>query len=90
MTLFASANRDSNYFPNADQFDIHRKPQGHLAFGHGIHFCLGASLARLEAKVAFETLFAKARNFQLDGEIAMLDSLALRGPKSVPLAFEAE
>jgi len=89
MTLFASANRDSSHFPNADQFDIHRKPQGHLAFGHGIHFCLGASLARLEARVAFETLFAKARDFQLDGEIAMLDSLALRGPKSVPLAFEA-
>ncbi|MBK7952354.1 MAG: cytochrome P450 [Deltaproteobacteria bacterium] len=89
MTLFASANRDSNYFPNADQFDIHRKPQGHLAFGHGIHFCLGASLARLEAKVAFETLFENARNFQLDGKIAMLDSLALRGPKSVPLAFES-
>jgi len=90
MTLFASANRDEEQFSNAAAFDIHRKPQGHLAFGHGIHFCLGASLARLEARIALETLLSRCRNLQLAGDdIAMLDSIALRGPKSVSLAFEA-
>ena len=90
MTLFASANRDDEKFPDAATFDIHRKPQGHVGFGHGIHFCLGASLARLEARVALETLLSRCRKLELrSNEIPMLDSLALRGPKSVPLAFEA-
>ncbi len=90
MALFASGNRDEKQFFEADRFDIHRQPQGHLAFGHGIHFCLGASLARLEARVALETLLLRCRNLRLDGDrIPMLDSAALRGPRSLPLAFEA-
>jgi cytochrome P450 len=90
MLLFASGNRDEKQFSEADRFDIHRQPQGHLAFGHGIHFCLGASLARLEARVALETLLLRCRNLRLDGDrIPMLDSIALRGPRSLPLAFEA-
>jgi len=88
MTLFASANRDEEQFRDASTFDIHRKPQGHLAFGHGIHFCLGASLARVEAQVALEILLSRCRNLELlTEEIPVLDSLALRGPKSVPIAF---
>lgn len=91
MVLFGSANRDSEHFSDADQFDIHRKSTGHVAFGHGIHFCLGASLARLEARVAFETLFAKCSNLQLDAaEVPMLDSFALRGPRSLPVRFQAK
>ncbi len=90
MLLFGAANRDPNQFPDPDRFDIHRKSTGHLAFGHGIHFCLGASLARLEARVAFETLFSKCRNLELDGSgVPMLDSIALRGPRSVPVTFQA-
>ena len=90
MVLFASANRDESQFPDPDRFDIYRDPQGHLAFSHGVHFCLGSSLARLEARVAFETLFARCRNLRLDGEeIEMIDSMLLRGPKSIPLLFEA-
>ena len=54
MVLFASANRDERQFPDPDRFDIDRKSREHVAFGHGIHFCLGAALARLEARVAFE------------------------------------
>jgi len=89
MALFGSANRDEKRFPDPDVFDIHRRPQAHLAFGHGIHFCLGAALARLEARIAFETLFARCRALTLDGdEVPMLDSLALRGPKRLPLRFE--
>ena len=90
MTYFGSANRDDEQFPDASTFNIHRKPQGHMAFGHGIHFCLGASLARLEAQIALETLLSRCRNLELQSEeIPMLDSLALRGPKSVPVAFAA-
>jgi cytochrome P450 len=88
--LFGSANRDEEQFPEPDRFDVRRNPQGHLAFGHGIHFCLGAALARLEARVAFETLFSRARAFALagDGEIPLVDSALLRGPKALPLRFE--
>ena len=90
MTYFGSANRDTQQFPDASKFDIHRKPQGHLAFGHGIHFCLGASLARLEAQIALEALLSRCRNLELQTEdIPVLDSLALRGPKSISIAFQA-
>ena len=89
MVLFASANRDSDQFPDGDRFDIHRNPQGHVAFGHGIHFCLGASLARLEARIAFETLLSRCKNIELNADqIPMVDSMALRGPKSLPIRFD--
>ena len=89
MLLFGSANRDERQFPEPDRFDIRREQQGHVAFGHGIHFCLGASLARLEARVAFETLFSRCRSLRLDADdIPMIDSMLLRGPKSLPLVFE--
>jgi cytochrome P450 len=56
LPLFASANLDERQFPHANQFDITRKPNRHLGFGHGIHFCLGAPLARLETRVALGAL----------------------------------
>ena len=52
LVLFASANRDSRQFPRGDEFDLHRTPKDHVAFGFGIHYCLGAALARLEGRVA--------------------------------------
>jgi cytochrome P450 len=89
MVMYGSANRDERVFPDPDRFDIDRKGREHIAFGHGIHFCLGAALARLEARVAFETLFERCQRLQLESaEIPMMDSMLLRGPKRLSLAFE--
>ncbi len=61
-----SANRDESVFTDADKFDIHRKENRHIAFGEGIHYCLGAPLARLESRVALETLIQKYKSISVD------------------------
>jgi cytochrome P450 len=61
----ASANRDDGVFDDPDTLDVTRNPRGHLAFGHGIHFCLGAPLARIEAQVAFATLLSRLPDLEL-------------------------
>ena len=58
LLLNASANRDDRKFPDGDRFDIHRRIDHHLAFGYGLHFCLGAALARLEGRVALDEVLA--------------------------------
>ena len=70
-------------------FDIRRGAQGHVAFGLGPHFCLGAPLARLEARVAFEELFARFGAFERTSNgIDRIDSMFLRGLRSLPLRVE--
>ncbi len=89
VPMFASANRDDRRFPDAGRFDIKRNAQGHLAFGLGPHFCLGAPLARLEAKVAFEELFAGTSNVRRTSEdVARLGSMFLRGLTRLPIRFD--
>jgi cytochrome P450 len=67
LLLWAAANRDPESFDNPDRIDIHRSGlRDHLAFGRGMHFCVGARLARLEARVIFEELLARTRSFALD------------------------
>jgi len=60
-----SANRDERVFADSMEFDIRRDPNPHLSFGHGIHYCLGASLARLEMRVMFEELLPRFRGYEL-------------------------
>ncbi len=86
--LFASANRDERVFPRPDRFDVTRNPKDHLAFGHGLHFCLGAALARLEARVAFEELLPAIRDpSPIEDEIVWSNALTLRGPTALRLRF---
>lgn len=90
LVATADAGRDSSRFPAADRFDITRDTRGHLAFGHGIHYCLGAPLARLEARVAIGTLLARCPHLTLDTDpaaIAWRTGLTIRGPRTLPVRF---
>jgi len=66
-----SANRDEHHFENADHFIINREPNKHLAFGNGIHFCLGAPLARLEALIALKALLTEFPNLRVDSNLPL-------------------
>ncbi len=84
--LWAAANRDSRAFPDPDRFDPLRSPNNHLAFGFGIHFCLGASLARTELRIGLEALLTRAPDYQLDTKgLARLPSDTNRGFGRLPI-----
>jgi cytochrome P450 len=83
--LLGSANRDPAAFEEPDRFDVRRDPRGHLAFGLGVHFCLGASLARLEAKVALEVLVSELPLTAEAPKAELVDSFLVRGPRSLYL-----
>ena len=88
--VIASANRDERRFPDPDRFDVERRPQGHLGFGFGKHFCLGSALARLEARVALEALVPELLALRrASPERRFVDSFLVRGPERLDLARAA-
>ena len=90
MLLLAAANRDHRiYPPDGDIFDIHRKITQHLTFGHGIHFCLGAALARLEARIAMDEILSRFPEWEVDWAGAELDSSQVRGWSKLPVHLPA-
>lgn len=90
LTWLASADRDEEQFPDPDTFDIRRTPNRHFAFGYGIHFCLGAPLARLEARIALESMLARWTNIRRANHdpLEPLTSFVLLGLRHLPLVFE--
>ncbi|MGA5519187.1 cytochrome P450 family protein [Streptomyces pseudogriseolus] len=90
LVALADADRDPARFPTPDRFDITRDARGHVAFGHGIHHCLGAPLARLEARIAFGTLLDRCPDLTLDihpAAITWRPGMMIRGPQSLPVRF---
>ena len=89
LAMIGSANRDPKHFENAGRFDITREPNPHLAFGLGIHFCLGAPLARLEARIALTDLLTRFPDLRLasDEPWPPREALHVHGPSSLPVRF---
>ncbi|WP_329056901.1 cytochrome P450 [Streptomyces sp. NBC_01453] len=84
----ASAAHDPDRFPDPDRFDIRRDARGHIAFGHGLHFCLGAPLARLEGQIALRSLLDRAPALALDGPADdWLPGMLIRGVRRLPVRW---
>ena len=85
LLMLASANRDERHFDEPDRFDIHRRPGGHLTFGRGAHFCLGAPLARLEGRIALEEVLKRFPKWDIDIDNARRSRTStVRGWDSMP------
>ncbi len=90
LCWLGSANRDETIFPDPERFDVARDPNPHLAFGFGIHYCVGANLARLEARVALEALLRRTRSIELadEGELPLHPSPVFRAVTRLPVRLE--
>ncbi|GJM36914.1 MAG: putative cytochrome P450 [Acidimicrobiales bacterium] len=91
LLLIGAANHDEREFgPTAEEFDIHRRAERHLAFGYGAHFCLGAALARMEGKVAVEEILRRIPDFDVDHDAKVrFHSSNVTGWRSLPITFTA-
>ncbi|OHV29171.1 MULTISPECIES: cytochrome P450 [Pseudofrankia] len=88
LLLTASAGRDERKYPDPDRYDIHREFDSHVSFGHGIHFCLGAGLARLESRVAIEETLRRFPTWDVDDANAVrLHTSTVRGYAKLPITF---
>ncbi len=86
LLLTGSAGRDERKYPDADRFDIHRDMTQHVSFGYGVHFCIGAALARLEGRVALEETFKRYPTWDVDEANARrLHTSTVRGWVNVPV-----
>jgi cytochrome P450 len=90
LISLGAANHDPGHFPDPARLDINRDASSHLAFGHGIHFCIGARLARAEAEIALSTLFTRMPGLTLagdPGELHWRQSRVMRGLESLPVCW---
>ncbi len=90
LLSYVSANRDEDVFENPDTFDIGRDPNKHLSFGYGVHFCLGASLARMEIRSFFSELIPRIKSIELAGTPEHLSTLFVGGLKHLPIRVELQ
>ncbi|HEV2310163.1 MAG TPA: cytochrome P450 [Acidimicrobiia bacterium] len=89
LLLWGSANHDEREFADPERFDVRRRIERHVGFGHGAHFCLGAALARLEARVVFEELLDRIPDWEVDEPgVAWIHSSSVRGPATLPIEFQ--
>lgn len=91
LPMIGAANRDPQKFRDAQAFDIARDPNPHIAFGHGIHFCIGAALARMEARIALTEFLGRVRDFDFasDQPWEPRKALNVHGPARLPIRFQA-
>jgi len=87
--MMGAANRDETHFPGAEVFDMDREGANNLPFGHGVHFCLGAPLARLEARLGLEALLTRFARFTSAGPLVWNHSFTVRGPVNMPMTAHA-
>jgi hypothetical protein len=90
LLLTGAANRDERVFAEPDRFDVRREPNEHLALGLGVHFCLGAALARAEIEITLRSLIERFPSLELAGPTPFRDRLTLRGLESLPIACGAQ
>jgi cytochrome P450 len=88
ILVTGAANHDERAFPDPEYFDIHREIERHVGFGFGIHLCVGAALARLETRVAFEELLARYPNYEVKQPMVRAYSSNVRGLSNLPLALD--
>ena len=87
LFVVGAANHDDRRFEDPDRFDIHREIRQHLGFGYGIHFCLGAALARLEGRIALEELLTRFPEWEVDLDRARIASTStVRGFETLPVS----
>ena len=90
LLSYPSANRDEDVFDQPFRFDVGRSPNKHLAFGFGVHYCLGAMLARMEIKALLSELIPRLRTVELAGEPELMKTLFVGGLKRLPVRYEIE
>jgi cytochrome P450 len=86
----AGANRDPAKFGNPDSLDVTRHAQGHVAFGHGIHQCLGQQLARIEMRIGFAALLRRLPSLKLAGEVRFRDRMSIYGVHNLPVTWDSD
>ena len=87
LLSYVSANRDEDVFADPFRFDIGRDPNKHLAFGYGVHFCLGAALARMEVNSFFSELIPRLRSIELNGRAEHTATIFAGGLKHLPIRY---